>query len=239
MNVADPEQDEIPEATNGTTPKAVRRIPKGMSEYQAAWIIDDDVDEDDEDRKEDEDDTEMAGIQEEEEEMQDIPVEDDHQMELDNRERVTFQDLDVEEDEKQWDTAACIWTDDWYASSQRLDKWRNRRREEEDDLSFPDEVDTPKEIPARIRFQRFRGMRSFRTSPWDPYENLPRDYARIFQFEDFKRTEHAVRRRAEQEMGVVQVCPQKYAPRKDFHWLNVAWYPCQHLPQRCTKGSSD
>lgn len=88
----------------------------------------------------------------------------------------------------------------------RLNKWRNRRREEEDDLSFPDEVDTPKEISARIRFQRFRGMRSFRTSPWDPFENLPRDYARIFQFEDFKRTERAVRRRAEQEMGVVQVC---------------------------------
>jgi pre-rRNA-processing protein TSR1 len=48
-------------------------------------------------------------------------------------------------------------------------------------------------------------MRSFRTSPWDPYENLPRDYARIFQFEDFKRTERGVRRRAEEEPGVVEV----------------------------------
>ena len=102
MNEAGPEQDEIPEAVNGTTPKAVRRIPKGMSEYQAAWIIDDGDDGDgDEDGKEGEDDTEMAGIQEEEEEMQNIPVEDDHQMDLDNREGVTFQDLDVEEDEKQ------------------------------------------------------------------------------------------------------------------------------------------
>lgn len=40
-------------------------------------------------------------------------------------------------------------------------------------------------------------MKSLRTSPWDPYENLPRDYARIFQFEDYKRTERGVRRRAE------------------------------------------
>ena len=102
MNVTGPEQDEIPEAVNGTTPKAVRKIPKGMSEYQAAWIIDDDGDDGDEDAKNDgEDDTEMAGIQEEEEEMQDISAEDDHQIDLDNRERVTFQDLDVEEDEKQ------------------------------------------------------------------------------------------------------------------------------------------
>ena len=99
MNVAGPEQDEIPEAVNGTTPKAVRRIPKGMSEYQAAWIIDEE-EEDGEDGKEAEDDTEMTGIEEEEEEMQDIPVEDD-QLDLDKRERVTFQDLDVEEDEKQ------------------------------------------------------------------------------------------------------------------------------------------
>lgn len=87
----------------------------------------------------------------------------------------------------------------------RLEHWRNRRREEEDDLSFPDEIDTPKEIPASERFQRFRGMRSFRTSPWDPYENLPRDYARIFQFEDFKRTERGVRRRAEEEQTSVEV----------------------------------
>ena len=98
---ADPEQDVIPEAVNGTTPKAIRQIPKGMSEYQAAWIIDDDDGGGDEDGKEGEDDTEMAGIQEEEEEMQDMPVEDDHQMDLDNRERVTFEDLDIEEDEKQ------------------------------------------------------------------------------------------------------------------------------------------
>jgi pre-rRNA-processing protein TSR1 len=87
----------------------------------------------------------------------------------------------------------------------RLKSWRDRNREEEDDLQFPDEIDTPKDIPARTRFQRYRGMRSFRTSPWDAYENLPRDYARIFQFEDYKRTERGVRKRAEQEASVVEV----------------------------------
>lgn len=84
----------------------------------------------------------------------------------------------------------------------RLEAWRTRSRDEEEDATFPDELDTPKDVSARTRFQRFRGMRSFRTSPWDPYENLPRDYARIFQFEDFKRTERNVQRRAEREAGV-------------------------------------
>ena len=87
----------------------------------------------------------------------------------------------------------------------RLEKWRSRNREEEDDAAFPDEIDTPQDVSARQRFARYRGMRSFRTSPWDPYENLPRDYARIFQFEDFKRTERSVRRRAEHEVNVVEV----------------------------------
>ena len=52
-------------------------------------------------------------------------------------------------------------------------------------------------MAASTRFARYRGMRSFRTSPWDPYENLPKDYARIFDFEDFKRTERDVQKVAE------------------------------------------
>ncbi|KAI0066003.1 ribosome biogenesis protein tsr1 [Artomyces pyxidatus] len=164
---------ELPEAGKGTTPKAVRRIPKGMSEYQSAWIIDESGDEDYDGPRETDGDMEV-----ETEEMVDIP---DDDVETDSRKNVTFQDLDVEEEARQ------------------LETWRSRQREEQDDLEFPDEVDTPKEIAAQTRFQRYRGMRSFRTSPWDPYENLPRDYARIFQFEDFKRTERGVRRRAEEE----------------------------------------
>ncbi|CAL1706457.1 unnamed protein product [Somion occarium] len=169
--------DAVPEASKGTTPKAVKKIPKGMSEYQASWIIDETDDEEGEESKE------GPEEMEEEEEMVDMPIrdEDDTEMGTDGRRSVAFQDLDMEEEDKQ------------------LKTWRGRKREEDDDLAFPDEIDTPMDVTARTRFQRYRGLRSFRTSPWDPYENLPRDYARIFQFEDYKRTERNVRRRAGEE----------------------------------------
>lgn len=53
------------------------------------------------------------------------------------------------------------------------------------DAQFPDEMDTPVDVKARERFARYRALQSFRASPWHPKENLPVDYSRIYQFENF------------------------------------------------------
>lgn len=82
---------------------------------------------------------------------------------------------------------------------------------------FPDEIDTPHDQPARVRFQKYRGLASFRTSPWDARENLPADYARIFKFENFARTRKRVLE-AEEVDESDSVAPGRYAR---LHIANV------------------
>ena len=38
---------------------------------------------------------------------------------------------------------------------------------------------------ARVRFARYRGLKSFRSSFWDPKESLPLTYAKIFELDDY------------------------------------------------------
>lgn len=52
-------------------------------------------------------------------------------------------------------------------------------------MDFPDEVDTPfKE--ARQRFQKYRGVKSLKNCDWDPYENLPPEYSKIWRFQSYQ-----------------------------------------------------
>jgi pre-rRNA-processing protein TSR1 len=91
-------EEPLPDASKGTTPRVVKRVPKGMSEYQAAWIIDESDDDDgDEETSET---VEMDASITDEEEMQDLVMEDDDAE--DNIPRhVDFHDLDDEEEERQ------------------------------------------------------------------------------------------------------------------------------------------
>lgn len=162
----------LPPALPGTTPRRLKKVPKGTSAYQAAWIIDES---DDEDWGSDGDD--------------DQPREGDDNIDADDVESVMmdptaddtasvsarpFADLSPEQEAVQ-------------LQAYLADRARERALQNRDDMDFPDEIDTPLEIAARERFARFRGMKSFRTSPWDPYEELPLEYSRCFMFEDFKR----------------------------------------------------
>ena len=61
-----------------------------------------------------------------------------------------------------------------------------RAASEAEYFETPDAVEVPLEQPARYRFLKYRGLQSFRLSPWDPKENLPAEYAALTEFADFE-----------------------------------------------------
>ncbi|CAD7943583.1 unnamed protein product [Amoebophrya sp. A25] len=84
-----------------------------------------------------------------------------------------------------------------------------------EDLEFPDEVDTP--LPpaeASTRYQKYRGLRSLKTSHWDRYEELPLEYSRIWEFEGFKSCANAARQQqrdnVEEEFGAEERLVGRY-----------------------------
>lgn len=102
------EGDKIPDASSGTTPKSIskKRIPKGMSAYQASWIVDEDEDDADGDAVDgeaiDEEGGEGEGEWEDEEEDAEEMVDAEGEGgKGDGRKQVTFEDLPQDEEDRQ------------------------------------------------------------------------------------------------------------------------------------------
>ena len=174
--------DAAPDANGGNETrvrKKVFKVPKGTSEYQAAWIIDmeEGEDDDDDDGESSEEDDAMEDPAEEE-------ASDEGEEEEDADEYETMTVTSEANLDENYDSKHVNWAEEL----ETVKKMQTARTDE----MFPDEVDTPMDQDARIRFQKYRGLKSFRTSPWDPKENLPSDYARIFQFQNFNRTKKAI-----------------------------------------------
>lgn len=67
-------------------------------------------------------------------------------------------------------------------------------------------------VASVSRFQRYRGLKSFRASPWDAMENLPLNYSRIFQFQSFDRTRRRIlAEAAAEEEGAMVITDQQKA----------------------------
>ena len=199
-----PTEDEIIAAKEEQ--KIIKKVPKGTSDYQATWIVDDDD-------EEGSDDDEESGSEEEdqmeaEEESDEDNVDDGEEDEMETM-SVTGSVNEANYDQKM----------DLSEEQTALQKFKEQRQYE----LFPDEVDTPNDQMAKTRFARYRGLKSFRTSPWDPKENLPKDYSRIFQFENFART-------------------KKRVFNEDESGAQNGWYVCVHVsnvPKRVYQSFAD
>ncbi|XP_039613134.1 pre-rRNA-processing protein TSR1 homolog [Polypterus senegalus] len=192
-----PTESELKEAEDALheKKKLFKKVPKGTSEYQASWILEED-EEGEEESGEDE-----SSEADEQMQYEDILEEVDSQE--GNLSEEEEEEEEEEEDEAEEVSAATdncrVKLYDEKIDEQEEQEMLERYKQARADEMFPDEVDTPMDTPARIRFQRYRGLKSFRTSPWDPKENLPPEYSRIYQFQNFERTRKRAFAFAEEE----------------------------------------
>ncbi|PYI35312.1 DUF663-domain-containing protein [Aspergillus indologenus CBS 114.80] len=153
-----------------------KRLPKGTSKYQSAWFLDNISDsgsdwEDEEDVAMGDDTMDTAGAPEDGV----FPDHGDAMTEAGPSEypqSEMFVDPSPEDDARQ------------------LEEYRaSRRNEAEEDLEFPDEIELHPNVLARERLARFRGLKNFKTSPWETSEDRahePEDWRRLLQFADYK-----------------------------------------------------
>ncbi|KAK9490900.1 hypothetical protein V1508DRAFT_390727 [Lipomyces doorenjongii] len=167
------------EEQEARTLKDKNRIPKGMSEYQARWIIEENSDDE-------YDDGDVASSDGGDNQMMDLdgdalsvaaPATEYGVTEMDTQSEM-FVDLSAEEEARQ------------------LKEYREREKE---DTEFPDEIELSPEIIAKERFARYRGLRNLRTSEWNVEEKdsrTPEDWSRLSRFQNFRATRNRVLKEA-------------------------------------------
>lgn len=106
----------VPDAEKGTTPRRVKRVPKGWSEYQAAWIVDEDDGEEAEEGYDSEVDVdaeegEDIGMEEDNKSVREMDEEEEMEdLEMSSRKNVAFEDLDMEEESRQYACYSVLFT---------------------------------------------------------------------------------------------------------------------------------
>lgn len=156
------------------TPK---RLPKGTSSYQAAWILDD-----------------VSGS---ESDVEDVDEDGDLQMDANEESQHHSEGFEPLYLPLKADTAPS----EAAQSEMFLDRapeeeiehitaFRARRKDEtKEDLEFPDEIELHPNVLARECLAKYRGLKSLRTSLWDTNEDSarePEDLYRLLQVANYK-----------------------------------------------------
>ncbi|RLV92346.1 Ribosome biogenesis protein TSR1 [Spathaspora sp. JA1] len=149
-------------------PMPKRKLPKGTSEYQSRWLVDDvlenasDLEDEDEDDEQIEQDDEMINP----EPTEYAPTEvGDTEMHV---------DLSVEEETRQLEQFRAL---------------------EKDDLDFPDEIELHPNESAKERLAAYRGVKSLGNCNWDVDENdieAPSIWNRLLRISNYKATKNRI-----------------------------------------------
>lgn len=163
-------------------PAKPKRLPKGTSEYQSAWYIEDVSDS-------------GSDLEDEDEEMEmDTSGAPEDGIFPDNQDAMT------EGGPSEYPQSEMFLDPSPEDEAQDLADYRaSRKTEAEEDLEFPDEIELHPNVLARERLARFRGLKNLKISPWETSEDRPfepEDWRRLLQFGDYKGTKNRVLREA-------------------------------------------
>jgi len=163
---------------NTHIPPAPKKLPKGTSNYQAAWFLEDVSDSDsdmlDEDR--------------------DVDIAMDAADSLGPEDGVVANGADAmtEVGQSEYPESEMHVDADEEEEARQLEEFRaSRKQEAEEDLEFPDEIELPPNVLARERLAKYRGLKSLRTSEWNHAEDAPHEpmeYRRLLQIADYKKS---------------------------------------------------
>ncbi|KAL3449709.1 hypothetical protein BJX65DRAFT_271689 [Aspergillus insuetus] len=164
-------------------PSKPKKLPKGTSEYQSHWFLDDvsdsgsDIDDDEDEDME----MDISGAPE------DGVFPDNH-------------DAMTEGGPSEYPQSEMFLDRSPEEEAAQLEAYRaSKRTEAEDDLEFPDEIELHPNVLARERLARYRGMKSLKTSPWNTSADRahePEDWRRLLQFGDYKGSKNRILREA-------------------------------------------
>ncbi|TDZ23477.1 Ribosome biogenesis protein tsr1 [Colletotrichum orbiculare MAFF 240422] len=173
--------------------KTKTKVPKGTSNYQAAWYLGDDVSDDGSD-------------------MEDYEVppsesdEDDEARPEDGEEGYAPREP-TEAAPSEYAKSEMFVEPDEEEDAAGLAAYRARKSDEvEEDKEFPDEIELHPNVLARERLRRYRGLKSLRTSEWVQDEDRayePEEWRKLLQIRDYQ----ASRSRCTREALVGGVAP--------------------------------
>ncbi|CAN6667649.1 ribosome biogenesis protein Tsr1p [Trichomonascus vanleenenianus] len=181
--------------------KPKRRLPKGMSEYHASWIMDDEelFQSGDEEASEDEEEETRAGDMDMDEDVESnggVGFED-----APSGKRVTFSEYAPTEGGGDTGTEMHVELED-DEEARQLQEYRSRAK---DDLDFPDEIEVHPNESAKERLTRYRGVKNIRTCEWDVDERdsrAPLEWKRMARVYNFRATKNRVLKEAIAEAQV-------------------------------------
>ncbi|KAI9732182.1 MAG: ribosome biogenesis protein tsr1 [Cirrosporium novae-zelandiae] len=183
-----------------------KKLPRGTSSYQAAWYIDDVSDSGSEvDETEDMDgDISMDATAHPEDGIEGLvapPTEAAMTEAAPSEYPQSEMFLDPTPDDE----------------AEQIASYRAKRKDADDDLEFPDEIELHPNVLARERLARYRGLKSLRTSTWETDEDRahePECWRRLLQIMDYK----GARNHA---MNEALVGGAKAGSRVSVHLINV------------------